>query len=173
MSPSGLFYWVPNFSDNNIQSYSVNVATGALTSLGVTTSSGSGPTSVAVDPTGSFVYVTDQFSGDVSAYLGAAGLLVANGSPATGAPHNPVLGGGSQRQVPLHVEFHPLWYRHGLQHRRHGNADSHRHGIRRQPSRFSGDHAQGSRLSAGPGFLEKPSRGLARHHSDHRGNGLH
>jgi 6-phosphogluconolactonase (cycloisomerase 2 family) len=86
VSPSGLFYWVPNFSDNNIQSYSVNVTTGALTSLGVTTSSGSGPTSVAVDPTGSFVYVTDQFSGDVSAYLGAAGLLVANGSPATGAP---------------------------------------------------------------------------------------
>ena len=67
----------PNFSDNNIQSYSVNVTTGALTSLGVTTSSGSGPTSVAVDPTGSFVYVTDQVSGDVSAYLGAAGLLVA------------------------------------------------------------------------------------------------
>jgi YVTN family beta-propeller protein len=47
--------------------YTVDATTGALTSVG-TIAAGTAPVSVAVDPTGKFVYVTNSGSNDVSMY---------------------------------------------------------------------------------------------------------
>ena len=58
-------------------------ATGALTSLGATVAAGSGPRSIAVDPTGKFVYVANLGSGSISAYSANAttGALTSLGAP--------------------------------------------------------------------------------------------
>ncbi|MFH1147247.1 MAG: beta-propeller fold lactonase family protein [Pseudomonadota bacterium] len=51
-----------------ISAYSINAGTGALTAVaGSPFATGSQPTSIAVDPTGKFVYVGGDWSG-VSAY---------------------------------------------------------------------------------------------------------
>jgi YVTN family beta-propeller protein len=52
---------------SSVSMYTVNSTSGALTSVG-TIVAGTGPTSVAVDPTGKFVYVANFGSNDVSTY---------------------------------------------------------------------------------------------------------
>jgi 6-phosphogluconolactonase len=70
--PAGKFAYVANKSDppgsaGNVSMYTINAATGALTSIG-TIVAGTDPVSVAVDPTGKFAYVTNSGSNDVSMY---------------------------------------------------------------------------------------------------------
>jgi YVTN family beta-propeller protein len=63
----GKFAYVINYGSNNISMYTINAATGALTSTG-TIAAGTGPASVAVDPTGKFAYVVNSGSNNVSMY---------------------------------------------------------------------------------------------------------
>ena len=72
VDPKGKFAYVTTKSDppglaGNVSMYTINAATGALTSLG-TMPAGTDPLSVAVDPKGKFLYVTNSGSNEVSMY---------------------------------------------------------------------------------------------------------
>ncbi len=72
VDPTGKFVYEANESDppgssGNVSAYAIDSSTGALTSIG-TFPAGTDPTSVVVDPTGKFVYVTNSGSNDVSMY---------------------------------------------------------------------------------------------------------
>jgi 6-phosphogluconolactonase (cycloisomerase 2 family) len=67
------FAYVANLGDNTVSGYSIDRKTGALTPVPTSPfATGYGPTCVAVDPTGQFVYVTGTgnsiFLGTVSGY---------------------------------------------------------------------------------------------------------
>ena len=80
VDPLGKFAYVANQTANDVSAYTINAATGALTrilcvvAVGVDCninnnfSAGTGPVSVAVDPSGKFAYVANFNSKDVSAY---------------------------------------------------------------------------------------------------------
>lgn len=76
-----------------MSAYSINSSTGALTAVaGSPFAAGTNPSSVAVDKTGSFLYVTNAGNNNVSAYsINAAtgGLTSVGGSPFTSGT-NPV-----------------------------------------------------------------------------------
>jgi 6-phosphogluconolactonase (cycloisomerase 2 family) len=72
VDPKGKFAYVTAKSDppgsaGNVSMYTINAATGTLTSIG-TIPAGTDPISVAVDPTGKFAYVSNSGSKDVSMY---------------------------------------------------------------------------------------------------------
>jgi 6-phosphogluconolactonase len=88
VTPPPRFAYVTNSGSNNVSAYTVNATTGTLTPVaGSPFATGSTPYSVAVDPTGKFVYVPSS-SGTVWAYAltAATGALTSvTGSPfATG-----------------------------------------------------------------------------------------
>lgn len=60
------FAYVANEDSNNVSGYKINAATGKLTPVAGSpfTTGTSGPTSVAVDPAGRFLYVTNQYAQD-------------------------------------------------------------------------------------------------------------
>src|SRR6516225_7083650 len=63
------FVYVANANSNNVSGYTLNPTTGALTPIsGSPFAAGSGPFSVAVDPTGKFAYVANETSNNVSGY---------------------------------------------------------------------------------------------------------
>ena len=76
---SGDFLYIANFSGNNLTQLDINQSSGNL-SVPVTTSivvpvnppnifpTGNGPVSVAMSPTGPFLFVANQTSGDISSY---------------------------------------------------------------------------------------------------------
>jgi 6-phosphogluconolactonase len=77
------FAYVANSNSANVSAYSIG-ANGALTPVaGSPFAAGSGPISVAVDPTGKFAYVVNQNNNTVSGYsIGADGSL----TPVKGSP---------------------------------------------------------------------------------------
>src|SRR6266705_2232105 len=84
VSGAAEFVYVANFGTNDISVYSVD-ATGALTPIG-SVAAGLFPGSVAVDPSGKFVYVANRGTfdsgGTVSAYtIGPTGALSPIGAP--------------------------------------------------------------------------------------------
>jgi 6-phosphogluconolactonase (cycloisomerase 2 family) len=64
--PSGNFAYVLT-APNSVSMYSINATTGVLASIG-TIAAGLGPTSIAIDPSGEFAYVTNYDSNNVSMY---------------------------------------------------------------------------------------------------------
>jgi 6-phosphogluconolactonase (cycloisomerase 2 family) len=83
VDPSGRFAYVVNYDSASISGYLVNASSGALATIdlngalvGTAMGAGSSPTSVTVDPSGKFVYVT-QING-VNAYVidAATGVLI-------------------------------------------------------------------------------------------------
>lgn len=64
---NGLLYTIGGPVSNNVLPFSINPVSGALT-RGAAVNAGSGPVSVAVDPTGQFAYVTNMITNDISAY---------------------------------------------------------------------------------------------------------
>lgn len=90
VEPRGLFAYIANQGSSDIANFLINSTTGGLsngnsTLIYVPGGSGSAPVSVAVDPTGNFVYVANSGSNNVSAYSIAdpAGgtLSLISGSP--------------------------------------------------------------------------------------------
>lgn len=80
------FAYVANFFSSDVYAYSINQATGYLTTVGssYTISAGNRPNAITVDPTGNFLYVTDINNNNVLAYFidPITGVLTAiNGSP--------------------------------------------------------------------------------------------
>ena len=72
VDPTGKFAYVANggFMDaGTVSAYTINSSTGALTEItGSPLAAGDEPRSVAVDPTGKFVYVANEISSDIYAY---------------------------------------------------------------------------------------------------------
>ncbi len=90
VDPSGRFVYVANNGSFNISGFVINSSTGALTAISgspfSTGTTSAGPVSVAVDPTGQFVYVANSslFNGSVSALAinpATGGLTSVSGSP--------------------------------------------------------------------------------------------
>jgi DNA-binding beta-propeller fold protein YncE len=103
VDPAGKFAYVANYQDATVSGYSINAATGALTSvLGSpfpTSGCGAGeslcfPTSVAVDPTGKFAYVSfGNISGyTINATTGALTPIPGSPFPAGGGPASQGIG---------------------------------------------------------------------------------
>ena len=103
--PTGKFAYVTNFTDNSVTAYAINANTGSLpaiesVSAGANTtcdafdncvSVAAGPISIAVEPTGKFVYVANYTTNTVSAYAinASTGALTAIGSPVPAGGANP------------------------------------------------------------------------------------
>ncbi|MGA7823259.1 MAG: beta-propeller fold lactonase family protein [Steroidobacteraceae bacterium] len=91
VDPSGKFAYVASGVGSygnfpyTVGMYTINATTGALTSIG-TIAAGTDPVSVAVDPSGKFVYVTNSGSNDVSMYTidATTGSLTSIGTIAAG-----------------------------------------------------------------------------------------
>jgi 6-phosphogluconolactonase (cycloisomerase 2 family) len=62
------FAYVTDYASNNVSSYAVNAATGALTSIGSPIAAGTGPDFITLSPNGAYAYVTNYNSANVSAY---------------------------------------------------------------------------------------------------------
>jgi YVTN family beta-propeller protein len=102
VDPVGKFAYVTNGSNgfpaenNKVSTYTIDTTTGALTSTG-TIDAGINPSSLAVDPTGKFAYVTNSGSNDVSMYtinattgaLTSIGTIAAGTGPASVAVDHP------------------------------------------------------------------------------------
>jgi 6-phosphogluconolactonase len=105
--PPGDFMYIANFGGNNITLLDINKSTGELTvpasnSIVVPLNppnifpAGNGPIAMVASPAGPFLYVANQTSGDISAYVidpGAGGLGSISGSPfliASGAHPNSI-----------------------------------------------------------------------------------
>jgi len=94
--PSGQFVYVAAGTDSgttglgSVSMYSINTTTGALTSLGSiatgTMIAESSSSSIVVDPTGAFAYVTNSGSNDISMYTvnASTGVLTSIGTIAAG-----------------------------------------------------------------------------------------
>ena len=92
VDPSGRFVYAANQTDNTISQYTISGASlptpGALAPMTpATVATGNGPTAIAVDKTGTYVYVANYFDDTVCAYkIGAGGALSPIGTAvATGA----------------------------------------------------------------------------------------
>jgi YVTN family beta-propeller protein len=89
--PSGKFAYLADVSNgfpgenNNVSMYNINATTGALTSIG-TIAAELSPSSIAIDPSGKFAYVTNSGSNGVSMYTinGTIGTLTSMGPIAVG-----------------------------------------------------------------------------------------
>jgi DNA-binding beta-propeller fold protein YncE len=89
--PSGKFAYVADVSNgfpgenNNVSMYNINATTGALTSTG-TIAAELSPSSIAIDPSGKFAYVTNSGSNGVSMYTinATMGTLTSMGPIAVG-----------------------------------------------------------------------------------------
>jgi 6-phosphogluconolactonase (cycloisomerase 2 family) len=67
VDPSGYFAYVANSGPGNIDAYTINQTTGALTLTGTFTA-GTYPSQVTVDPSGNFAYVANLGDDTISAY---------------------------------------------------------------------------------------------------------
>jgi 6-phosphogluconolactonase (cycloisomerase 2 family) len=92
VDPSGRFVYTANggsrTSGFGVLAFAINTLSSALSPVaGSPFTAGTNPSAVAVGPSGRFAYVTNQASGDVSAFVidGASGALTAAGRTATGS----------------------------------------------------------------------------------------
>jgi 6-phosphogluconolactonase (cycloisomerase 2 family) len=75
----------PMTTAGTVSAYAINAATGALSGSGGSLPTGKGPSSLAADRTGRFLYVTNAYDNTISTYSVnlASGALTANGAPTT------------------------------------------------------------------------------------------
>ena len=88
ISPNGDFLYVSNQGSNNVSTFTITAGTGILVPLapgvGNPFAAGTSPSAVMVSPNGSFLYVSNQGSNDVSAFTitASTGTL----APIAGSP---------------------------------------------------------------------------------------
>src|SRR5206468_5092258 len=85
VDPRGKFAYVANSGDNTASAFSIEPASGALSSVpGSPFPVGTAPLSIVVDPSGAFAYSTNAGSNDVSAFAidtSSGALTPLKGSP--------------------------------------------------------------------------------------------
>jgi len=88
---------VANHDSNNISAYTIDQTSGALTAVGTPVAAGLGPSSIAIDPHGKFLVVTNNVSDDVMSYTinQASGVL----TPVVSQPS--VVTGSNPRSVAI------------------------------------------------------------------------
>ncbi len=102
VDPTGQFAYVANYGSNDVSAYRIDASTGALTPIdcgggigciGTNFAAGLSPSSITVDPTGRFAYVTNRFANNVAAYSidASTGALTAVGAVATGTNPSSVI----------------------------------------------------------------------------------
>ena len=69
VDPNGTYLYVANNGSNNVSVYSIDNATGALTSAGEPIAAGNGPFAVLVDPADQFLYVANMKDNTVSVFV--------------------------------------------------------------------------------------------------------
>jgi len=86
ISPSGKFAYVPNWSPNNIDIFSVDTITGSLNSIGTIVSDGNSPYAITFDPSGKFAYVANMNSnyGSIYSFDSVSGAFSSIGRYASG-----------------------------------------------------------------------------------------
>ena len=88
VSPNGDFLYASNQGSNNVSAFTITAGTGVLVPLvsgvGNPFAAGTSPSAVTVSPNGSFLYVSNQGSNNVSAYTITAGTGVL--APIAGSP---------------------------------------------------------------------------------------
>lgn len=85
VDPASKFAYVVNRQDNTVSAFSIDQATGDLTSIGVV-DAGSAPWRAAVDPTGKFLYVGNENDNSMSIYkINSTGSLTSAGPEVIGA----------------------------------------------------------------------------------------
>jgi len=86
VNPNGQYVYVTDgsSSSNNVLVFAINQSTGVLTPVGSPVSAGNNPRGVAVNATGTYLYVTNLSSNDVSAFSisGGGGTLTSVGAAA-------------------------------------------------------------------------------------------
>ena len=92
VSPNGKFFYVPNWTSGGsvpqatVSAFSIDPSSGILSMVsGSPFGAGNGPASVAIDPTGRFAYVPNQFSGTISGFSldsGTGGMSPLSTTPA-------------------------------------------------------------------------------------------
>jgi 6-phosphogluconolactonase len=82
----------PMTTAGTVSAYAINATTGALSGSGGSLPTGKGPSSLATDRTGRFLYVANGFDGTISGYNVdlTSGALTANGTPTSLSFTNPV-----------------------------------------------------------------------------------
>lgn len=93
-SPNGLFIYVLNQGDSTVQEFAVDEGTGKLTSKN-TYSTGSRPTSLAMDAAGKFLYVTFTYQrgySDTNPGPGGVNIFPVNADNSLGSPTVQVVG---------------------------------------------------------------------------------
>jgi 6-phosphogluconolactonase (cycloisomerase 2 family) len=86
------YVYATNQQDNTVSAFSMNPATGALTGgiAGSPFATGTAPASISVDPSGSFAFVANSTSNNVSAYtISNTGALTAVAGSPFPSGHNP------------------------------------------------------------------------------------
>ena len=69
IEPSGSFLYTTNASASNILMYSINIGSGALSSIGnISTGVGSSPIDMSIESSGRFIYVTDSTTNSISMF---------------------------------------------------------------------------------------------------------
>jgi DNA-binding beta-propeller fold protein YncE len=85
VDPAGAHVYAANANAaNEVAAYTIYPSTGALTSSGASVAAGALPISVAIDPAGTFAYVANGNSNDLSVYAIGTGtglLSAVGGSP--------------------------------------------------------------------------------------------
>lgn len=97
LHPSGQFLYASNRGHDSIAAYSIDPATGALTTIGITSTGGQTPRGFAIDPTGGYLIAANQKSDNV---------VVFSIDPATGAL-SPT-GDEIALDAGVSVHFHPI-----------------------------------------------------------------
>lgn len=72
VDPKGRFVYVANYGENTVAAFTRDTASGALTAVrqanGQTFPAGASPTAMAIDPTGTFLFVANNSGNTISAY---------------------------------------------------------------------------------------------------------
>ncbi len=95
ISPNGLYLYVANYTDGSVSQFTIN-GDGSVTAMSPSAvpsgaDKGSQPTSIAFDPSGTYLYVTNNGDDSVTqfSYLGTNGMLNNLGDASTGTNTGP------------------------------------------------------------------------------------
>lgn len=99
--PSGKFLYTANHSSDNLSGYRINQDTGSLvhlssgpflTGTSIKTGDGSGPSAIAIDPSGQFLYSVNMYSNTISRFFinATTGTLTLQGTPTSAGIERPL-----------------------------------------------------------------------------------
>jgi DNA-binding beta-propeller fold protein YncE len=87
VDPTGQFVYVANFNSNNVSAFTINPSTGGLVAvLRSPFAVGTNPSSLTIDMSGKFLYVTNLAGVSTFTINASTGALAPAGSPVSAGP---------------------------------------------------------------------------------------